>query len=384
MSLRVLHVATHGHNIGDGALVAGMHATLAEDLGTTLQVTPLDVLGCKLRGRRDMLTVDEAWELRGRIDLVLVGGGGLIEGGKGNYLSGLNFNFDPALIDRLDVPWVFYALGFNQFRHTYFFHRRRLLEVLQRSARHGVLFSVRNDGSRQRLERLLGHQPHVVSIPDPGLYVPTRARRLPELAAGRPNLLVQLAGDRSSERLGGATRRLARTLRGRDPLRNLARVLTDLVDRRGVHLLLCPHLLADVSVLGAFLEALPRRVARESCTLGPVFNGAQAAPDFFEAYRQADLVIGMRGHSAICAVGLGTPFIGLGSHDKVEGFLSEVGLPGRCVDLEADPTLSALPALLERALSDLPTARASIEALRPGLRQQTRDFHGRIAGLLAR
>jgi polysaccharide pyruvyl transferase WcaK-like protein len=384
MTLRVLHAATHGHNIGDGALVAGMHATIEEDLGTRLEVTPIDVLGCKLRGRRNMLTESEAACLRGKIDLVLVGGGGMIEGGKGNYLSGLNFNFDPDLIDVLDVPWVFYALGFNQFRHTLFLHRGRLRRVLEHVERRGLLFSVRNDGSRQRLERLLGPQPSVVTIPDPGCFVPTRARPLPELDPDRRNVLVQLAGDRFGQRFGSGASRLGRSLRGRDPIRNLAAILAGIVDRHAVQLVLCPHLLVDLRVLSSLVEALPQRVVRESTTLGPVLNGAGAAPDFFELYRRADLVIGMRGHSAICSVGVGTPFIGLASHDKVGGFLDEVGLPEWSVDIDRDPTLRGLPALLDRALAGLDQYRARIERLRPVLRQQTRDFHARIGRLLGR
>lgn len=382
VTLRVLHAATHGHNIGDGALVAGMHATLAEDLAVPLEITPIDVLDCKLRGIRDMLPADKFEAMRGRIDLVLVGGGGMIEGGKGNYLSGLNFNFDPALIELLDVPWVFYALGFNQFRSTTFFHRRRLKEVLRRVERRGFLFSVRNDGSLARLECLLGSQPGVASVPDPGVYVPTRPRPLAELDPDRPNVLVQLAGDRTASRYGQGLARIGRSLRGRDPIRNLARILTELVDRRSVHLVLCPHLLNDLHVLGRLVDALPQRVVRQSTTMGPVYSGAQAAPDFFELYRRADLVLGMRGHSSICSIGVGTPFIGLASHDKVEGFLKEIGLQEWTVDLDRDPGLAALPHMLDRALNGLDAYRAQVAQLRPALRQQTRDFHARIARLV--
>ncbi len=147
MSLRVLHAATHTHNIGDGALVAGMHRVLAEDLGVNLEIEPLDVLGCKLAGQRDMLPRLEARNLHRRYDLVLVGGGGMIEGGKGNYLSGINFNFHLDVLRDSKIPWVFYALGHNQFRRTFFFHRRRVRRLIRWAEAGGHLFSVRNDGS---------------------------------------------------------------------------------------------------------------------------------------------------------------------------------------------------------------------------------------------
>jgi polysaccharide pyruvyl transferase WcaK-like protein len=374
MSLRVLHAATHDHNIGDGALVAGMQATLREDLGREIDFEPLDVLAAKLSGRRNMLPDVEPGELDERYDLVLVGGGGMIEGGKGNYLSGINFNFRLELLEKTTVPWVFYALGFNHFRRSVFFHKRRLARLIELVDRRGLLFSVRNDGSRQRLERLLGPLPAVRSIPDPGLWVPTRPSPRPELAEDRPNLLVQLAGDRPRKRFG---RRLRRSLA------RLAAVLCDLADRRGVRLVFAPHLLGDLPLYAALLEAMPVRVVREACTLGPVLKGAAAAPDFFELYRRADLVVGMRGHSVICAVGLGTPVVGLATHDKVGGFLAEVGLEDWAVDLDLDPTLGSLPALLEALLDDLGTARRRLSEVRPRLREETRRFHREIAALLA-
>ncbi|MCL4821089.1 MAG: polysaccharide pyruvyl transferase family protein [Vicinamibacteria bacterium] len=382
MKLRVLHAATHGHNIGDGALVAGIHATLAADLGRELAITEIDVLGHKLRRERDMLPAARYAQLEPELDLVLVGGGGLIEGGPGNYLSGLNFGFDLGLLERARVPWVFYALGANQFRHTRFFHRDRLRRLLSLVEAKGLLFSVRNDGSRERLQRLVGRElPFVHSIPDPGLWVPTRQQALPEFAPDRPNLLVQLAGDRPWQRLGGWRGRLRR-LAGLDPLAALARTLAALARERGVRLVLCPHLVTDLELVARFVSLLPMQVARDAVTLSPVLKGAAGAPDFFERYRRADLVVGMRGHSAICAVGLGTPFVGLATHDKIGGFLADVGLADWSVDLETDPGFDGLRPLLEHLLDDLPAARSRVRSALPALRQRTRDFHAAIAARL--
>jgi hypothetical protein len=204
--------------------------------------------------------------------------------------------------------------------------------------------------------------------------VPTRPSPRPELAEGRPNLLVQLAGDRPRRRFG---------LRRRRTLVRLAALLADLADRRGVRLVLAPHLLGDLPVYAALVEALPPRVAREACTLGPVVKGAAAAPDFFELYRRADLVLGMRGHSVICAVGLGTPVVGLATHDKVGGFLAEVGLGDWAVDLDRDPGLDSLGAKLEALLDDPEAARRRVAEPLPRLREETRRFHREIAALLA-
>lgn len=384
MSLRVLHAATHDHNIGDGALVAGIHATLAEDLRTELAVTPIDVLGCKLRRERDMLPAARWATLADEVQLVIVGGGGMIEGGLGNYLSGINFNFHLDLLERSRVPWVFYALGHNQFRRTTFFHPRQLARLIAIAEHRGFPFSVRNDGSKARLEQLLGPLPWVRVVPDPGMFVPTREHALPELSPSRPNVVVQLSGDRPRARFGGLGKRTLRQLAGKDPIANLARALTTIVERHGAHLVLCPHLMTDLALIAELTGRLSPRTVRESCTLSPVMKGARTAPDFFELYRRADLVIGMRGHSAICAVGLGTPFIGLGTHDKIGGFLDEVGLSDQLIDLDHDPTLAALPRLAGALLADRSAARARFAAPAPAARAAARAFHGTIADLIRR
>lgn len=384
MSLRILHVATHRHNIGDGALVAGIHRTLEADLGVRLQVDPLDVLGHKIRRERVMLTKEDVERYNQSADLVIVGGGGMIEGGPGNYLSGINFNFDISLLERFEIPVVFYALGFNQFRQSYFFHRDKLRQLLATVERRGFLFSVRNDGSKQRLERLVGPCDFVQTVPDPGLYVPTRPRVVPEIRAGAFNVVLQLAGDRARNRFGGALGSRWRQLRGLDPFQNLSRVVSDLVDRCNAHVVLCPHLLTDLPVLARFVETLPNRILREGCTLSPVLCGTESAPDFFELYRQADLVLGMRGHSAICAVGVGTPFIGLGTHDKIAGFMDEIGLSEWCVDLRRDRHLRSLSELIHGVMADTDAACQRFRSCLPALREQTSNFHRQIDQQLTR
>jgi len=318
-----------------------------------------------------MLPRSEAKDLHRHYDMILVGGGGMIEGGKGNFWSGINFNFHLDVLRDSSIPWVFYALGENRFRRTFFFHRRRLRKLVALAEEGGHLFSVRNDGSEERLRRRVGGQAELTTIPDPGLWVPPGPGTVPEVAGAEgPRVLLQLAGDRPGRRFGWWRKRF---------MRRLAATLEELISERGAHVVLCPHLLGDIALFSELLEVLPARVLRESMTLTPVLNGVGAAPTFFDRYRQVDLVLGMRGHSTICAVGAGTPVIGLASHDKVGGFLEEIGLGDWVVDLDEDRKLVGLGELAGRLLDDLDSARGRVRNLLPELRQQTRSFHRRIA-----
>ncbi len=50
-------------------------------------------------------------------------------------------------------------------------------------------------------------------------------------------------------------------------------------------------------------------------------------PFFTNLFRQADLTLGMRGHSCIISFGAGTKFMPLGEHRKVGYFAADVGVP---------------------------------------------------------
>ncbi len=379
MAIQCLHVATHGHNIGDGALVAGIHRTLREDLSEEIVFTPYDVLEKKLRREFAMFSRSELDEVQAKFDLILVGGGGMIEGGPRNHLSGINFNFDPDLLDHLRIPMVFYALGFNQFRRSFFFHKSALEKLLAQVEARGLLFSVRNDRSKERLERLVGEVPFVDTIPDPGLFVPPATRPVPELKPGVPNLVLQLAGDRARQRFGGPLARIAQRLRGEEFFRNLARIVETWVLDEGYHVILCPHLMTDWDMYSRLLDQLSPRVMRSGLTSSSILVGSQNAGAFFELYRRADVVVGMRGHSSICAVGVGTPFVGIGSHDKVAGFLDEMELSDWCVDLNRDPKLESLADRVGQALNQPESLRSSLRDRNRVWRERAREFHSRIA-----
>jgi len=90
----------------------------------------------------------------------------------------------------------------------------------------------------------------------------------------------------------------------------------------------------------------------------------------------------MRGHSAICSVGLGTPFIGLATHDKIAGFLDELGLGEFGFDLDENPRLDGLDQAILEILATPEPVRQRLVDLRRDLRARTREFHREIAALL--
>lgn len=105
---------------------------------------------------------------------------------------------------------------------------------------------------------------------------------------------------------------------------------------------------------------------------------------FFDAYKKASVVIGMRGHSVICGVGLNTPTIALSSHSKVKGFMNMVGLSDRVIDM-ADPNFVNLLdrmvcEILDNRLDEVPR----LKIVQKKCREKTRVFNQRILALLTK
>jgi hypothetical protein len=171
-----------------------------------------------------------------------------------------------------------------------------------------------------------------VEIPDPGFFVGSPA--LPPVeASGRPYLLLQAAADRLMARLeAGAARRLlgcAWPLGIAGLADGFSEFALAMWREHGLDILVAPHIPADLGLATAIIERLYRRAGASAAHRPFRLMGTphpSHAAQFFGAYAAAALVVGMRGHAAICAVGLHRPFVALATHQKISGFMETCGL----------------------------------------------------------
>ena len=125
-----------------------------------------------------------------------------------------------------------------------------------------------------------------------------------------------------------------------------------------MNVIVSPHITTDFQITAKFLDICANyrignsSLAREIMDVNFCTRGYEAAPDYFSVYDQCDLVLGMRGHCAICSVGLDTPFIGLNSHEKLGGFLNQMELGQFSIDIVADDFEGRLLELTNSLLED--------------------------------
>lgn len=377
MSARVLHVASHRINVGDGALIGAIQRRLARLAGADVAFDDFDIVDLEPEYGGAHLG-----ELTGYA-LVLVGGGGTIDNKRARAPSGMAFPMSGAEIRKSAVPLAFVALGYNLFGGTRLRNAAALADVIAACEERGFPFSVRNDGSLARLRDALGAPADsVVEVPDPGFFVEVDpAHVVPQFSGHRPRVLLQMAADNPGFRFGGGGEWFGR-VRNRLPLgaerrltRGLAHVVERMVTQHDAEVVLAPHIAPDLELAAAVLEGLPKRVARKRVRVLGVPDPSRAA-QFFSAYAQADLVIGMRGHAVICACGLAVPCVALSTHPKVAGFMSACGLDDWVVEYGggfADEVVAHASALL----ADSGTWRTRRDAA-------TQDWGERFDALLAR
>lgn len=389
--VRVWHIATHSTNIGDAALIQGLQATIKDDWGVPVKFIPDTLMEYQTYWGNKRFDAELVARINSESDMLLIGGGGMLDGGRLNKETGIAFNLPLHLFDKIKVPVVFYAVGHNLFPNQYYWHTGQLRQLLVRiTAREDRIFSVRNDGTLGRLRRMLSSDlEYVEEIPDPGLYVPITNITHSCLVPGRTNILIQLAGDNPFNRFRRHLWKrmpVAGDLVLRRAMRRcfirIAKALQKIAQDFPVNFILCPHLVRDFSVMGEFVACMPASFCRFNFNASETLRGTTQSAAFFALYRKADMVIGMRGHSVICGVGVGTPTIALSSHDKIKGFMNTISLQDRVIELNSSTLQYQLENTISAILRNMAREKQRLAEILGRCRKETKEFHQKMLRLV--
>jgi len=323
----VWHIGAWNRNFGDWALAYQMHRLLNEQ--AALRDLHLDfyLVDGQLTHFHSRL-VDQMCE---EADLVILGGGGcLFHRPEDRSRSGWMFNISLEDLDRITPPIVVYSIGYNRFPYDPNEFPPITAVHLSHLQERAALFSARNTGTRTVMVEKFGLRPETIEVvPDPGIYLFDRPVDVPSRRHGAPVIAVNLAGDRPSFRYPAPAEDNQHLFFG--VIKSaLHRCASDL----GAQVMLLPHLVGvDTDFFAQFADGFPR---------GSIFSAHEElpflypppgrimyphVPFFTNLFRQAEVVLGMRGHSGILSFGAGTKFISLGEHRKLGYFAGDVGLP---------------------------------------------------------
>jgi len=287
------------YNVGDYALGFGVKNLLRHNL-------PLTLIGeTNLQGREfTPYYINEV--VNKRYDLLVIGGGGIIHGK--HWPQGWFWLIDKDLISSIKIPFIVYGAGYNYFEGEGEIPEHGIKHLAE-TIKHAAYFSVRNDGSKDRLKRATKLEARVV--PDPGFHVSLDrnwGERIRE-----PFVVVEVANDKSELRYKTSDFR-------RDFVAELRSVIRWIV--KSYKVILIPHVFEDISFSMEIAEGM------ENTELLPFREFAfDRCEEVMRYYRDARFVLAMRGHGQIIPLGFRTPVFSFSTHEKLLGMAASLGLP---------------------------------------------------------
>lgn len=310
--LRVVHVGVHGNvaNGGDTLLFPTVRWLLQKHLiPTSFTLLPV-------KNKVTQETIDEI----NRHDALLIGGGGLLLSDTNpNNLSGWQWACPIELLEKIKVPIIVFAIGYNRFRGQSEF-APIFTESIRRLVEKSSFFGIRNHGSIEELKSYLPEelQAKVTFQPCPTTLL---NRFYPDITTvveeTEPTIAINIAFDRHHLRFGESEDAI---------LWEIAEMLLSL-QKKGWKPKLFNHSPEDrdahfwFRTKGLFIDEV---------------NLFGVPPQsVIEEYSKVSLSLGMRGHAQMIPFGLERPIISLISHNKLRFFLDDIIHPEWGVEVKS-------------------------------------------------
>ncbi len=337
--MRVLHTYCLNYNIGDYALGIGVKNLLRQYLEVDL------IAETNLQG-----TVFNEYfidVINKNYDLLLIGGGGIIHGA--HWPNGWFWLIDKENIRKIKIPFIVYGVGYNYFKDEQGIPAHGV-EHLKETLANAAYFSIRNDGSYERLKDQTGID--VPEIPDPGFFVHLNTEYGRE--EKQPYVILQLANDKPEYRFGKEGER--------EKFVDRMKAVVQHISQR-YKVILAPHVLHDVSISEQVAANMDNVKVWDFGKYA--FDHSDQAVAF---YKHAEYVLAMRGHGQIVPICFNVPVISLENHPKHRGLMEKLGLGEYNVSVNDEDFVNKTRQLI-----------ANIEQSNGQLKQRLADINNKLA-----
>jgi len=360
--VKLLHLANFGSmNVGNGALIDGTERVIREDFPEPVEFVhePWDeyfIEGVAGPRKFDQTFVDKV----NACDALIVGGAVMFREDH------IRFKMPPGI----KKPIVFYGVSYRVWGDgSYYTGTGFMLDITAILTYPRVIFGVRNDGTEKWLWEKMGlHHSATINIPDPGLYVETVERKPWQIEDGKINIAVVLNGEDESKRFGAKLLIV---------LGNIAKALTMFWEQdRNVNILLCTHTHDDHVLVKELIKFLPVEMVYQNVVC-PGLHRATQALFFYDIYRYADLVLAMRIHAMVPAIGLATPMLALSTQKRMDVFMGDAKLGYYLMNL-FDVTPGQLYGKMEACLKYPSNVKTDFYKAKDEMRKKTKVFNEKI------
>ncbi|CAK7063179.1 polysaccharide pyruvyl transferase family protein [Tissierella sp.] len=371
--VKVLHLASFTGNIGDESNHNGFRRKLKENIQCNFIYTNLEMRNF-YKSWGLMKFDDDFVKLCNNHDLVIIGGGNFLELCWDYSETGTTFDISIERLTKIKTPIVINAIGVDDGKgisQQNINKFKRFLDYTLNSGR--ILFSVRNDGSKHILYKYFSDSnlDKVHVVPDGGFFIETKNFDHIEYAKGKINIGINIGGDMADIRFHN----------GEDVFcKNFGEFINNILfnDER-INITFMPHIFSDVGIAARIMEYIKDEHRRNRISVAPLLNGNLDGGQYiFDLYKKMDLILGMRFHANVCAIGQNIPNIGLISYHKHGYLFAEVGLKDRALDINEKNFFEKLLIKFEEDLGQLDLIKDRYKNVNKILNNEVDKFHRKI------
>lgn len=238
-------------------------------------------------------------------DMLVIGGGGLfLPDTNANSISGWQWAISEEQLDRIQVPIVVFAVGYNYFKGQE--NSELFVRSINALVRKASFVGLRNMGSVKAIQEILAPELRDKVVFQPcattviGKLFPVKKRK------NTRKVGVNIAFDREQRRYGENKEKI---------LTEIANAIYE-INQLGYKICYIAHCDEDLRFL-SYLERFEIDFT--------VYNLVCALPkEVISCYCDMEIVLGMRGHAQMIPFGIGCRIISLGTHDKMRWFLEDI------------------------------------------------------------
>lgn len=297
----------HSKNTGDIALFESLRKQFQSHIGT---------IDFKLLNVHQVLDISIVNEIN-KTDALIIGGGGLfLKDTNKNDISGWQWPCSIEMLEKIKVPIIIYAVGYNRFRQQDDFEPF-FKENINALFNISVFIGLRNHGSISGVKNYLNKE-NVQKV----VYQPCSTTLLKQdydiNLENQKYIAFNIAFDRHYMRYGSADNE-------NKILNSVCRVIKKILEK-GHEVVFFSHVVEDVQ-FGIWLKA-------NGINIRHVNLVGKGIEDTIKEYQKFKLVVGTRGHSQMIPFGLNIQIVSIISHDKLRYFLEDNSLMSNGVDVE--------------------------------------------------
>ena len=215
------------------------------------------------------------------------------------------------MIDKIQCPIIFNGIGIDiPEKEENFDCINKFIDFLEYIInKSNVIVSVRNDDSKKMILKYIGKSviDRIWVIPDEGFFTTANDYYHPEIPCNKKIIAINSAKDRISERWDDLDFGYS------NYCREMALFINEyLTNEKEIHFVFVPHIPSDIEAAYDIIRYIDDPFVRRNITVAPYLNGQNTNGDYIvDLYRKCDLTIGMRYHSNICAIAMGTPTLAI-------------------------------------------------------------------------